>query len=82
MRSRAKTGRQWCWCQRGNLRWGATRLWRKSRSFKNARYCNCFSTLRRNPDTVDDSINSIVSDIFSLFPNYLVSKMVTVVLGK
>ena len=47
--------------------------------FKNARYCNGFPTLRRNSDTLDVSIHSILSDGFSLFPYFQVTKMVTVV---
>ena len=50
--------------------------------FHNARYCNGFPTIRRNFDTLDISIHSILSDIFSLFPYFLVTKMVTVVLRK
>ena len=50
--------------------------------FQNARYCNGFPTLRRNSDTLDVSIHSIISDVFSLFLNFLVTKMVTVVQGK
>ena len=49
--------------------------------FQNARYCNGFPTIRRNFDTLDVSIHSILSDIFSLFPYFLVTKMVTVELG-
>ena len=48
--------------------------------FQNARYCNGFPTLRRNSDTLNASINSIISDVFSLFPYFLVTKMVTVAL--
>ena len=47
--------------------------------FQNARYCNGFPTLRRNSDTLGTSISSTVSDIFSLFPYFPVTKMVTVV---
>ena len=50
-------------------------------SFQNARYCNGFPTLRRHFDTLDASIHSTVSDVFSLFPYVPVTKMVTVVLG-
>ena len=46
--------------------------------FQNARYCNGFPTLRRNSCTLAASISSIHSDIFSLFPHFRVTKMVTV----
>ena len=49
--------------------------------FQNARYCNGFPTLRRNSDTLGVSIHSILSDVFSLFPYFPVTKMVTVELG-
>ena len=38
--------------------------------FQNARYCNGFPTLRRNSDTLDVSIHSILSDIFLFVPVY------------
>ena len=49
--------------------------------FQNARYCNGFPTIRRKFDTFDDSISSIISDVFSLFLNFLVTKMGTAALG-
>ena len=49
--------------------------------FKNTRYCNGFPTIRRNSDTLDPSIQSILSDVFSLFPYFPVTNMVTVALG-
>ena len=36
--------------------------------FQNARYCNGFPTLRRNSDTLDVSIHSILSDVFRFVP--------------
>ncbi|MGH7182888.1 MAG: hypothetical protein ACREJN_13040, partial [Nitrospiraceae bacterium] len=45
-----------------------------------ARYCNGFPTIRRNSNTLDGSISSTVSDIFTMLPYFPVTKMVTVVL--
>jgi len=50
--------------------------------FQNVRYCNGFPTLCRNSDMLDASIHSIISDVFFLFLKFLVTKMVTVLLGK
>ena len=47
-------------------------------AFQNARYCNGFPTFRRNSNTLDASVNSTISDVFSLFPYFPVTKMVTV----
>ena len=36
--------------------------------FQNARYCNGFPTIRRNFDTLEVSIHSILSDVFLFVP--------------
>jgi hypothetical protein len=49
--------------------------------FQNARYCNGFPILHCSSNTLDVSIHSIISNYFSLFPYFSVTKMVTAVLG-